>query len=98
MSPESAAVAVVVVAAAAVGRASPVGHRPSATSAAVRPPTTGKLRLMKRTARDEFMAAAVGDMEWLQQAIRSKPDGSSQGGGGGGAAITFDKDVSRVTI
>lgn len=39
----------------------------------------------KRIADDEFMAAAIGDVEWLRQSLRG-----TRGG------ITFDKNVSLL--
>ncbi len=36
----------------------------------------------KKIAEDEFMAAAIGDTEWLRQSLRAK-----------GGAISFDQNV-----
>lgn len=38
----------------------------------------------KRIAEDEFMAAAIGDVEWLRQTLRDQKPGE----------VNFDKNVS----
>ena len=43
--------------------------------------------LDKKIADDEFMAAAIGDSEWLKQSLRMKK-----------GAITYDKNVSCITF
>ena len=39
----------------------------------------------KKISDDEFMAAAIGDVEWLRQSLRSK-----------GGNISYDKNVSTL--
>ena len=41
----------------------------------------------KKISDDEFMAAAIGDVEWLRQSIRSK-----------GGALNYDQNVSITAI
>lgn len=41
----------------------------------------------KKIADDEFMAAAIGDVEWLKQSLREV-----------GSQIVFDKNVRRTSI
>ena len=41
----------------------------------------------KKIADDEFMAAAIGDVEWLRQSLRSK-----------GGIISYDKNVSKLNF
>ena len=40
----------------------------------------------KRISEDEFMAAAIGDVEWLRQTLRDQKQGE----------VNFDKNVSYV--
>ena len=51
---------------------------------------TGKKKVKgagdKKIAEDEFMAAAIGDVEWLKQSLRGK------------SGVNFDKNVSNMTL
>jgi hypothetical protein len=40
----------------------------------------------KRIADDEFMAAAIGDVEWLRQSLKEQK-----------GKINFDKNVSKIS-
>lgn len=40
----------------------------------------------KKIADDEFMAASIGDVEWLKQSLRDKKD-----------VLSFDKNVSFIS-
>ena len=46
-----------------------------------------KLATEKKIADDEFMAAAIGDVEWLKQSLRDA-----------GPDINFDKNVSNLCV
>ena len=42
----------------------------------------------KRIAEDEFMAAAIGDVEWLRQTLRDQKQGD----------VNFDKNVKYFAV
>ena len=58
------------------------GHSDAAKGSSLRRRRT-KAISEKRIADDEFMAAAIGDVEWLKQSLRDA-----------GSDINFDKNVS----
>jgi len=64
----------------------PLSHKMAKISSVQKRKATHIQNQEKKIGEDEFMAAAIGDVEWLKQSIR-----------GNRGAVNYDKNVSTTT-